>query len=243
MLIEKTSAERSVIKESTAWLLTSAMEDVVKSGTGTACQLDNMTVAGKTGTTDDYNDLWFVGYTPYYTCAVWSGFDNNEKLPDDYSRDFHKDMWRKVMTRIHEGLEDKDFEMPSTVEKISVCADTGLLPRSGCSVITEFFDVGDVPTDYCEEHFYEPEPVIPEYTYDETIIPEPSLTPENPDENGDQGDGNTDNGDAGGEGNGGDDTGSGDTGDGDTGGGDVGGGDTDGGDTGGGDAGGGEIIE
>ena len=65
----------------------------------------------------------------------------------------------------------------------------------------------------------------------------------NPDENGDQGDGNTDNGDAGGEGNGGDDTGSGDTGDGDTGGGDVGGGDTDGGDTGGGDAGGGEIIE
>ena len=248
VLIEKTSAERSVIKESTAWLLTSAMEDVVKSGTGTACQLDNMTVAGKTGTTDDYNDLWFVGYTPYYTCAVWSGFDNNEKLPDDYSRDFHKDMWRKVMTRIHEGLEDKDFEMPSTVEKISVCADTGLLPRSGCSVITEFFDVGDVPTDYCEEHFYEPEPVIPEYTYDETIIPEPSLTPENPDENGDQGDGNTDNGDAGGEGNGGDDTGSGDTGggdtgDGDTGGGDVGGGDTDGGDTGGGDAGGGEIIE
>ena len=223
VLIEKTSAERSVIKESTAWLLTSAMEDVVKSGTGTACQLDNMTVAGKTGTTDDYNDLWFVGYTPYYTCAVWSGFDNNEKLPDDYSRDFHKDMWRKVMTRIHEGLEDKDFEMPSTVEKISVCADTGLLPRSGCSVITEFFDVGDVPTDYCEEHFYEPEPVIPEYTYDETIIPEPSLTPENPDENGDQGDGNTDNGD--------------------TGGGDVGGGDTDGGDTGGGDAGGGEIIE
>lgn len=248
VLIEKTSAERSVIKESTAWLLTSAMEDVVKSGTGAACQLDNMTVAGKTGTTDDYNDLWFVGYTPYYTCAVWSGFDNNEKLPDDYSRDFHKDMWRKVMTRIHEGLEDKDFEMPSTVEKISVCADTGLLPRSGCSVITEFFDVGDVPTDYCEEHFYEPEPVIPEYTYDETIIPEPSLTPENPDENGDQGDGNTDNGDAGGEGNGGDDTGSGDTGggdtgDGDTGGGDVGGGDTDGGDTGGGDAGGGEIIE
>ena len=60
VLIEKTSAERSVIKESTAWLLTSAMEDVVKNGTGTACQLDNMTVAGKTGTTDDYNDLWFV---------------------------------------------------------------------------------------------------------------------------------------------------------------------------------------
>ena len=60
VLIEKTSAGRSVIKESTAWLLTSAMEDVVTQGTGTACQLDNMTVAGKTGTTDAYNDLWFV---------------------------------------------------------------------------------------------------------------------------------------------------------------------------------------
>ena len=79
VLIEKNSAGRSVIKESTAWLLTSAMEDVVTQGTGTACQLDNMTVAGKTGTTDAYNDLWFVGYTPYYTCAVWSGYDNNEK--------------------------------------------------------------------------------------------------------------------------------------------------------------------
>ena len=81
VLIENTSAGRSVIKESTAYLLTSAMEDVVKKGTGTACQLDNMAVAGKTGTTEAYNDLWFVGYTPYYTCAVWSGYDNNEKLP------------------------------------------------------------------------------------------------------------------------------------------------------------------
>ena len=61
VLIEKNSAGRSVIKESTAWLLTSAMEDVVNQGTGTACQLDDMTVAGKTGTTDAYNDLWFVG--------------------------------------------------------------------------------------------------------------------------------------------------------------------------------------
>ena len=149
VLIEKNSAGRSVIKESTAWLLTSAMEDVVNKGTGTACQLDNMTVAGKTGTTDAYNDLWFVGYTPYYTCAVWSGFDNNEKLPED-ARNFHKNLWKKVMTRIHEGLPDKDFDMPASVEKISICEETGLLPRAGCPVITEYFDIGDVPTDYCD---------------------------------------------------------------------------------------------
>ena len=154
VLIENTAAERSVIKESTAFLLTSAMEDVVKQGTGTACQLDNMPVAGKTGTTEAYNDLWFVGYTPYYTCAVWSGYDNNEKLPD-YARNFHKALWKKVMTRIHEGLPSKEFEKPASVEKLSVCEETGLLPRAGCPVITEYFDVGTMPTEYCDQHFYD----------------------------------------------------------------------------------------
>ena len=153
ILIENTAAERSVIKESTAFLLTSAMEDVVKQGTGTACQLDNMPVAGKTGTTEAYNDLWFVGYTPYYTCAVWSGYDNNEKLPD-YARNFHKALWKKVMSRIHEGLPSKEFEKPASVEKLSVCEETGLLPRAGCPVITEYFDIGTMPTEYCDQHFY-----------------------------------------------------------------------------------------
>ena len=181
VLIEKNSAGRSVIKESTAWLLTSAMEDVVNQGTGTACQLDDMTVAGKTGTTDAYNDLWFVGYTPYYTCAVWSGFDNNEKLPED-ARDFHKNLWKKVMTRIHEGLPDKDFDMPASVEKISICEETGLLPRAGCPVITEYFDIGDVPTDYCDQHFYESDDTMEEYTTDEgtfNVSPTPDPNADN----------------------------------------------------------------
>ena len=163
VLIENTAAERSVIKESTAFLLTSAMEDVVKQGTGTACQLDNMPVAGKTGTTEAYNDLWFVGYTPYYTCAVWSGYDNNEKLPD-YARNFHKALWKKVMTRIHEGLPSKEFEKPASVEKLSVCEETGLLPRAGCPVITEYFDVGTMPTEYCDQHFYDSDDY--DYNYD-----------------------------------------------------------------------------
>ena len=165
VLIENTAAERSVIKESTAFLLTSAMEDVVKQGTGTACQLDNMPVAGKTGTTEAYNDLWFVGYTPYYTCAVWSGYDNNEKLPD-YARNFHKALWKKVMTRIHEGLPSKEFEKPASVEKLSVCEETGLLPRAGCPVITEYFDVGTMPTEYCDQHFYDSDGYDYDYNYD-----------------------------------------------------------------------------
>ena len=257
VLIENTSVSRSVIKDSTAYLLTSAMEDVVKKGTGTACQLDNMTVAGKTGTTEDYNDLWFVGYTPYYTCAVWSGYDNNEKIPED-ARNFHKNLWKKVMTRIHEGLEDKDFEMPSSVEKASVCSETGLLPRAGCPTITEYFDISSLPTEYCDEHFYGSS-----YDYDEDYYYEntdsdtdaiPSASPDstdstNADSNGDNTDSsdNTggDNGD--GDNTGGDDTSGDNSGDntgndtGDTSGGDDGGdtsGGDDGGDTSGGDDGG-----
>ena len=188
VLIENTSAERSVIKESTAYLLTSAMEDVVKKGTGTACQLDNMPVAGKTGTTEAYNDLWFVGYTPYYTCAVWSGYDNNEKLPD-YARSFHKNLWKKVMTRIHEGLPTKEFEKPASVEKLSVCEETGLLPRAGCPVITEYFDVGTMPTEYCDQHFYDVD--YDEYDYDTDSSDQTDST--NTDANGNTDTSDTDN--------------------------------------------------
>ena len=187
VLIENTSVERSVIKESTAYLLTSAMEDVVKYGTGTACQLDNMAVAGKTGTTEAYNDVWFVGYTPYYTCAIWSGYDNNEKLPD-YARKYHRNLWKKVMTRIHEGLPQKDFEKPASVEKLSICAISGLLPRAGCPVTTEYFDVGTMPTEYCEEHFYDES----SYDYDTSDQTASSSTDTSDAENTDTSDDSTD---------------------------------------------------
>ena len=222
VLIENTSAERSVIKESTAYLLTSAMEDVVKKGTGTACQLDNMAVAGKTGTTEAYNDLWFVGYTPYYTCAVWSGYDNNEKLPD-YARNFHKALWKKVMTRIHEGLPSKEFEKPASVEKLSVCSETGLLPRAGCPVITEYFDVGTMPTEYCDQHFYDNDYDEYDNSYDNTADSsdqQDGNTDTDTDNNGTDNNGdNTDNTDNGDNGDNGDyDNNGGDNGDGDNGG-------------------------
>ena len=241
VLIENTSAEKSVIKESTAFLLTSAMEDVVQQGTGTACQLDNMAVAGKTGTTDQYNDLWFAGFTPYYTCVVWSGYDDNQKIPDD-ARNFHKNLWRKVMSRIHEGLEYRDFQQPSSVEKISICSETGLLPRTGCPVIEEYFDVGTVPTEYCDQHFYE----VPDEETEGELVLDPDLTqtpddpnnpgtpeepviPDNPDNTGGNG--------TGGDGTGGDNTG------GDNTGGDGTGGDGTGGDYTGGDNTGGEGTD
>ena len=213
VLIENNSVGRSVIKETTAYLLTSALEDVVQNGTGTACQLDNMAVAGKTGTTDAYNDLWFVGYTPYYTCAVWSGYDGNQKIPEGDARNFHKTLWRKVMNRIHQGMEYKDFEVPDGIEQISICADTGLLPRVGCPVTEEYFDVGTMPTEYCDQHFYEYDESQDEdmEIYDENATPTPD--PENPDgtdnTDGSGGDGTGGDG-TGGNGTGGDGTGDGD---------------------------------
>lgn len=81
ILIDNTAGEsRQVIKESTSFLLTDAMVDVVTSGTGTSVNFGGMSIAGKTGTTSDYNDVWFAGYTPYYTCTTWTGYDNNAKL-------------------------------------------------------------------------------------------------------------------------------------------------------------------
>ena len=171
VLIENNSAGRSVISESTAYLLTNAMEDVVKSGTATACQLDrNMPVAGKTGTTEEYNDLWFVGYTPYYTCAIWSGYDNNAKIPKD-QRDYHKALWKKVMDRIHEALPARDFTVPASIETCYICSSTGLLASSGCDAVEEYFEVGTTPTDYCYEYHYNPlDDIYNDYNLDSITI-------------------------------------------------------------------------
>ena len=90
------------------------MIDVVTKGTGTGAALSNMPVSGKTGTTSDNVDIWFSGYTPYYTASVWGGYDSNKPM-DNTS--WHLTLWNSIMERVHEGLEYKDFVMPDTVEK------------------------------------------------------------------------------------------------------------------------------
>ena len=117
VILDNTSTEGTqVIKPSTAFLLTSAMQDVVTSGTGASVNFGGMTIAGKTGTTSDYNDIWFSGYTPYYTCSTWTGYDNNTKLRQGAERSLAKKLWKEVMAQIHEGLEPWDWEQPESVE-------------------------------------------------------------------------------------------------------------------------------
>ena len=152
VLLDGTGESHTVIKDSTAYLLTNAMEDVVNSGTGTACQLPNMPVAGKTGTTTSNKDLWFCGFTPYYTCAVWGGYDDNKEC--DYDTSFRFRLWKGIMSRIHENLEEKDFKVPSSVERKSICTITGKLAGSGCPSITEYFAKDTLPTETCSGHGY-----------------------------------------------------------------------------------------
>ena len=153
VILENTSVETRVFKESTAYLLTSAMEDVITSGTGTDFRMDNMHLAGKTGTTNTYHDLVFAGFTPYYTAAIWAGCDVNVELESDY-RHFHQNLYTTIMNRIHEDLPDMNFSMPTSVTKSTVCAKTGLLPGTGCTTITEYFDAATLPTARCTECMY-----------------------------------------------------------------------------------------
>lgn len=114
------------------------MQDVVTAGTGTACRFPGMNIAGKTGTTTKNNDVWFVGYTPYYTSGIWAGYDNNHKLSSKGGEtSYHKRIWKQVMSRIHENLENKSFTMPDSITSAAVCsgvrqaADSGRLRRNG----------------------------------------------------------------------------------------------------------------
>ena len=153
VVIDNTPEKTTVIKPSTAYLLTNVMEDVVTEGTGTRVQFDGMHIAGKTGTTDNYRDLWFCGFTPYYTCSVWAGYDDNTVLPQGTYRTYQQTLWRNIMQRIHADLPDTDFKMPSTVQKASICTQTGLLATSSCNAVTEYFDIDQIPTQYCSGHY------------------------------------------------------------------------------------------
>lgn len=146
---------KQVIKETTAFLLTDAMVDVVTSGTGGSVNFGNMAIAGKTGTTSDYNDVWFAGYTPYYTATTWAGFDNNVKLSGD-EKNLAKKMWRVVMSQIHEDLPSESFSVPSGIVTATVCSRSGKLPVAGLcdgTLRTEYFAEGTTPTETCDVHY------------------------------------------------------------------------------------------
>ncbi len=159
VLIDKTPESHQAIKETTAFLLTDAMQDVVRRGTGTTAAVKGMTIAGKTGTTQDSNDLWFVGYSPYYVAAIWLGYDQPRSM-NHISQSTHNLIWAKVMAAVHEGLPNKSFEVPAGIVRRAVCTQSGLAPVEGLcdsdprgsTVIEEYFAVGTEPSEPCDVH-------------------------------------------------------------------------------------------
>lgn len=172
ILLDNEPETRRVIKDSTAFLLTDAMKDSLipmrkfssgggPSSTSTAARLENMSCAGKSGTTTSNTNVWFVGFTPYYTAGVWAGYDLNQSLNADYGEtSFHKIIWKKIMNKIHEGLPDPGFTQPYSVETAVICRKSGKLAIDGvCShdprgnaTYTEYFARGTVPTEVCDVH-------------------------------------------------------------------------------------------
>lgn len=149
VLIDNSGESKTVLRESTAFLLTSAMEDVITKGTGYQARLSNMAAAGKTGTTTDRWDIWFCGYTPYYTCTVWVGYDDNKELP---SGNYNQKLWKAVMTKIHDGFPYKDFEMPDTVEKMKCCSISGKVASSTCPYHMEYMATDGGGDKVCSSH-------------------------------------------------------------------------------------------
>lgn len=154
LFFENTPESHRVIKETTAYLLTSMMRDNLtgaNEGSATACNFDyDQFTAGKTGTTSDANDYAFVGYTNYYTCAIQSGFDY-VSYPEVYyeslghssidpdgayllSSSAHKDLWREIMRQIHEPLETISswHDAPDGITWVTTCLDSGLYPGPYC---------------------------------------------------------------------------------------------------------------
>ena len=160
VVLENGSKTQVAMKESTAYLMNEMLKNAVNAGTGTSAKFSGMTIAGKTGTTSNNHDRYFVGYTPYYVAAVWTGYLQPENI--SYSGNPAITMWKKVMQPLHENLPNKDFDKPSEgLTSVRVCADSGLLcsaaceaDRRGSRAVSVVIANGTAPTETCTMHTF-----------------------------------------------------------------------------------------
>ncbi len=162
-ILENEQDTRQALSEKNAWYMTDMMQATVTDGTGTGAALGDMPVAGKTGTTGtttaDY-DLWFAGYTPYYTAVVWTGYDTPESIvTTDGSGNPAIALWKKVMKDVHADLDVVEFEEPSYIVECTYCRDSGMLATAACRndsrgdrTMTGKLALEDVPTEECTNH-------------------------------------------------------------------------------------------
>lgn len=155
LLNNEQEEDKNALSERTCFYINGMLQDVVSSGTGTRANFSGQDIAGKTGTTTSRKDLWFVGYTPHYTAAVWTGYDQQERLSSRLGNP-STTLWRQVMEKVHAGLPYKEFTQPdsSQMKAVTVCAVSGKLPGPACGghLTTQYFFIDDVPTSTCTVH-------------------------------------------------------------------------------------------
>ncbi len=161
VLLDNASTQEQAVKPTTAYYMNSMLSGVVSSaGTaGSARFSSSMDIAGKTGTTSSAYDRWFVGYTPYYTAAVWTGYEYNAKMSGP-NRAIA--MWKLVMEQVHKDLSAKKIAEPDGLTTVTVCKDSGLLATSFCEMdprgsraFTDRVFREDAPTEFCTCHTQE----------------------------------------------------------------------------------------
>ena len=169
VVMKKEQETHRVISEQNAYIMQSLLTEPLGQGktgssgaTGTGARVNKMQTCGKTGTTDDKTATWFCGFTPYYSGAMFFGFDNpadgkgDSRIPGSGTV---ARRWGTVMNKIHEGLEAASFNKPSGIVTANICQDSGLLANELCNAdqrgnraYSEMFVAGTVPSKTCETH-------------------------------------------------------------------------------------------
>ena len=157
VLLENVQETHQAVSPGTAALLTDAMTGVLGSGTGAYANFENMSLAGKSGTTSEGRDCWFVGYSPYYTCGVWGGYDDNT---EQESSKYVQEIWKSVMSEAHASLENSEFASDAELKVCRICTKSGLLAVDGVCDSTvqgdmtrnEVFAAGTEPVASCNCH-------------------------------------------------------------------------------------------
>ncbi|HZK42762.1 MAG TPA: PBP1A family penicillin-binding protein [Syntrophomonadaceae bacterium] len=155
VLEENSTKQKQIISPENAYITTNMLEGVLVPG-GTGSRLRNIVsgvVAGKTGTTDDFKDAWFVGYSPSISCAVWVGYDSSKSTNKLVGGVVAGPIWARLMQAANEKLEKKDFNKPDNISLINVCLDSGMIATELCPRVVEMaFINGSQPQDICYHH-------------------------------------------------------------------------------------------
>lgn len=151
VILSKSDNTKVAFSEETAYITAQMLREVVTGGTGASAGFSpNIFTGGKTGTTSDNKDRWFVGFTPYYVTAAWYGYDEQRTIPASGNPCIP--VWKKVMAEIHSGLPAKNLAKPSDVISVSYCSVTGKLKGEACPEedITSFwFTKNNRPVSVC----------------------------------------------------------------------------------------------